>query len=74
MKKIALIVMTSLFISANASANEAPQGFGADMAAGFTAWKKDLQRYGGQDGQLMSHEVDAWVQTLKRIAQTKQKR
>ncbi|GAB6034615.1 hypothetical protein [Galenea microaerophila] len=74
MKKIALIVMTSLFISANASANEAPQGFGADMAAGFIAWKKDLQRYGGKEGQLLSHEVDTWIQTLKRVAQTQKNR
>lgn len=71
MKKIALIALTSLFISANAAANETPMAYGADIAAGFKAWQKDLKRYGGEDGKMLAHEVDAWLKDLARVARSK---
>ena len=77
MKKIALMTLTSLFLAAasmTASANEeASAGFGADMASGFIAWKKDQLRYGGENGKMIAHEVDAWLQTLKRVQAVKKK-
>jgi len=71
MKKIALIALSSLFISANATASEAPVAYGADFAAGFKAWQKDLKRYGKKEGVMLSHAVDAWLKELERVARTK---
>lgn len=70
MKKLALMTaISALFLSAPTYANEeGADTSGMDIAGGFLAWKKDVQRYGGKGGEELAHEVDAWIKDLKRIS------